>query len=357
MSFIFIVACDNNDDDGGNTYEIPTVYNFENVSYSGQTQRINMLGEMKAYMGTSKTQGTTLDANRLLAMFANDAANAGWQGTYEDSKQIKSKTLESEQEKFEALMQELAVASQSTVAGSEGQSGVIESVDGAKSYLVGDDGLDHAQIIEKGLMGACFYYQATAVYFGDERMNVDNEVVEPGEGTEMEHHWDEAFGYFGVPTDFPTNTDGVLFWGNYSVQRNELLNSNQTAMDAFLKGRAAISNDDLPTRDDAIVEAREIWELISVGSALHYLNDGMANFADMAIRSHSLSEGIAFIYALIFNPDKKITVPQINELLELVAGSSDFSNMNLYQADMAKLQEAKDKLADYYNLEDRKDEF
>ena len=31
-------------------YTIPTTYNFDNVSYSGQTQRIGMLTEMKAYM-------------------------------------------------------------------------------------------------------------------------------------------------------------------------------------------------------------------------------------------------------------------------------------------------------------------
>ena len=107
--------------------------------------------------------------------------------------------------------------------------------------MIGGDGLDHAQLIEKGLMGACLYYQATSVYFGDDRMNVDNEMVEVGEGTEMEHHWDEAFGYFGVPKDFPTSTDGLFFWGSYSNQRNGILESNQKLMDAFLKGRAAIS--------------------------------------------------------------------------------------------------------------------
>ena len=63
-------------------------------------------------------------------------------------------------------MDEMAAASQSSTAGSEGVAGVIESADGAKKYFVGDDGLEYTQLIEKGLMGACFYYQATAVYFG-----------------------------------------------------------------------------------------------------------------------------------------------------------------------------------------------
>ena len=212
---IFVIAsvgCDKDDDDTP-TYDIPQTYSFANVSYSGQTQRLSMLNELKSYMKTANTMGTALDADRMKAMYANDAANAGFSGTYDDSKQLKSKTFESVRADFEALMDEMAAASQSTIAGSEGLSGVIESANGEKRYLVGGDGVEHAQLIEKGLMGACFYYQATAVYFGDDRMNVDNETVVEGEGTEMEHHWDEAFGYLGVPIDFPTNTDGLFFWG------------------------------------------------------------------------------------------------------------------------------------------------
>ena len=337
-------------------YQIPTTYNFENVSYSGQTQRLAMMKELKDYMTTSRTAGNVVDKDRLKAMYAN-AAGAQFTGTYDDSKQIKSKTFEQVQADFEALMDELAAASQSTTAGAMGTSGVIESADGAKSYLVGDDGLDHAQVIEKGLMGACFYYQATAVYLGSDRMNVDNTTVEAGEGTAMEHHWDEAFGYVGVPIDFPTNTDGLFFWGDYSNKRNAVLGSNQTLMNAMLKGRAAISNDDLTVRDEAITEARAAWELIAVGSALHYLNDVLANFDDMALRSHSGSEAIGFIYSLQFNPEKKTTNTQINELLTLVAGSADFNTMDLYGATTANLQQAKDQLATYYSLEDKKDDF
>ncbi len=357
ICLVFVTACKDDEMPPDPTYTIPTTYNFENVSYSGQTQRLAMLAEMKSYMAMSRTTGVSLDAARLKAMFANDAANAQFAGTYEDSKQLKSKTFEQAQTPFENLMDELATASESTVPGEEGISGVIESNDGSKSYLVGDDGLDHAQVIEKGLMGATFYYQSTAVYFGDGRMNVDNTTVTDGKGTEMEHHWDEAFGYFGVPIDFPTNTDGLAFWGNYSNKRNSVLGCNQTAMDAFLKGRAAISNDDLTVRDEAIIEARDVWELISVGSALHYINDGIANFNDMSLRSHSLSEAIGFIYSLQFNPTKKITNATVDQYLTLLAGSADFSSMNLYQTTEANLQQLKDDLAAAYGLTDKKNDF
>lgn len=348
-------ACEK--DNNNPSYEIPASYNFENVSYSGQTQRLAQLSEIKSYMGTSQAQGTSLDATKLKAMFSNDAANAAWTNTYDASKQLKSKTFENQQTVFEDLFDELATASESTVDGAEGQSGVVESLDGSKNYLLGDDGLDHAQLIEKGLMGACFYYQALAVYMGADRMNVDNETVEPGEGTKMEHHWDEAFGYFGVPKDFPTSKDGILFWGSYADKRDAVLGSNSNLMNALLKGRAAISNQDLSTRDEAIVEAQKNWELIAVGSALHYINETLASFDDMAIRGHALSEGIAFTYSLQFNPNKKITNTQVGEVLTLMGGADTFDKMNLYQADKTKLEQAKDLLASYYNLEDQKDDF
>lgn len=337
-------------------YTIPTSYDFENVSYSGQTQRLNMLTELKAYMTTANTQGTAIDAARMKAMYANEAG-ANFAGTYEDSKQLKNKTLESEQAKFEALMDEMALASQSTVPGEEGVSGVIVSQNGDKQYLIGEDGLEHLQLIEKGLMGACFYYQATAVYFGEDKMNVDNTEVTEGKGTTMEHHWDEAFGYLGVPKAFPSDQSGLQFWGNYINRRDELLGSNAAVMDAFLKGRAAISNNDIATRDEAISEARAAWELVSAATALHYLNSGINHFDDMAIRAHALSEAIAFIYSLKFNPEKTINNDQIDALLVLIANADDFSNMNLYQTSLTNLEQAKTDLAAAYGLADQKDLF
>ena len=349
----FFSACTT--DDPMPDYDIPGTYDFIHVSYSGQTQRLNMLGEMKGYMAESRNG--EIDANRLKAMFANDAASAQFAGTYEASKQLKNKTLESEQSKFEALMDELANASQSIVTGEAGVSGLIESMDRSKTYLVGEDGLDHAQVIEKGLMGACLYYQATAVYFGSDKMNVDNTEVSEGKGTAMEHHWDEAFGYFGVPIDFPTNTDGLLFWGSYSNKRNAVLGNSQRMMEAFIQGRAAISNHDLTTRDEMISTIRSEWELISVGSALHYLNEGIDHFDDMAIRSHGLSEAIGFIYSLKFNPEKTMDNSAIDALLTLVGGAASFDEMNLYLITQANLQQAKDELAAAFSLEEKKDLF
>lgn len=333
---------------------IPTTYNFENVSYSGQQSRLAQFGEIKAYMASSQTVGVALDADKLAAMYANEEG-AGYSQAY--TKDLRSKTFESVQEDFDALFVELTAASESTVAGTTGVAGVIASNDGEKNYLVGADGLDHAQIIEKSLMGACLYYQATSFYLGDSQMNVDNITVTEGEGTAMEHHWDEAFGYFGASIDFPISTDGVVFWANYADQREAVLGNSQAIMDALLKGRAAISANRIESRDEAITEVRKQWELISVTSALHYLNSSVTNIDDVALRAHALSEAIGFIYALQFNETKIITNGQVSDILTSLAGSASFANMDINAITVAELEAARETLASIYDLTARQTEF
>jgi len=349
--FLGTTACDDNEDNAG--YDIPDTYTFENVSYDGQLQRLSQLQEMKSYLVTAENDGATLNLNQLQAMFANDAANANWGRTYDDSKQLKNKTFENEQDWYESLFEKVVTASQSaTQTAAEGQAGTAVSNDGTKRYLLDANGVELTQLIEKGLMGACFYYQATAVYFGDGKMDVDNETVEPGEGTAMEHHWDEAFGYFGVPTDFPITTDGVVFWGKYSNGRDALLGTNQEMMDGFIKGRAAISNDDLDTRDEAIEEVSATWQKVSAGTAVHYLNAALANPDDVARRHHAISEAIAFTYSLQFNPIKAVSNTQVQGWIAQMAGSADVEQMNLYQVTDTDLEAVRSAISTTFGFED-----
>jgi hypothetical protein len=243
------------------------------------------------------------------------------------------------------------------VAGVDGTAGVVTSNDGAKNYLLNDKGVELGQVIEKSLMGALLYYQSSGVYFEPGKIDTDNETVTTGKGTSMEHAFDEAFGYFGVPTDFPTNTDNVVFWGNYCNGRNDVLGSNKKIMDGFLKGRAAISAKDIVARDEAIETVRDEWELVVAGTAIHYINSGLDDFGDIACQTQGLSEAIGFIYSLQFSPTKSITNAQIEELLTLVGGSASILDSELYNVTEANLNAAKDKLADWYGVADKKDEF
>jgi hypothetical protein len=342
-------SCEPTEDTG---YTIPSTYNFDNVSYSGQTERLDMLGEIVTYIKTAHSAtASPLDASMLKSMYANDSF-AVWDnnGTY--GKNLRSKTSAAFQDAFDTYLDAAALASQSTGnTASNGTAGVISKNDNTSTYLLNENGMELAQIIDKGLMGACFYYQGTNVYLGSGKMDADNTDVVPGEGTEMEHHWDEAFGYFGVPVDFPTNTTGIRYWGKYCNKHEDVdeYPLNAKMMDAFLKGRAAISANDLTTRDAQIAEIQMNWELVVGATAIYYLNsviDGLGN--DAGSDHHGLSEGFAFIMSLKFGATGSITSSEVDAILVNLFGSADPLQANVYDAaDLSKLEAARDAIAGY----------
>ena len=70
-----------------------------------------------------------------------------------------------------------------------------------------------------------------------------------------------------VDPDFPSTVPN-RFWGKYCNNQDPTLNSNADMMNNFLKGRAAISNDVLADRDEAILSIRTEWEEISAYQAI-----------------------------------------------------------------------------------------
>ena len=335
------------------SYSIPETYNFENVAYSGQTKRLDMMEEITTYIKTAHvSNAAALDAAKIKDMYgANSGNHFSTSELNTATNQLKNKTISTEQANFESYMDAVAVASQSTGStASNGQAGIIASNDGSK-YLLNANGVELTQIIEKGLMGACFYYQATAVYMGSGKMDVDNTTVVPGEGTEMEHHFDEAFGYFGAPIDFPTNKTGIRFWAKYANKVNAAYTTiNASLMDNFLKGRAGISNNDLTARDEAINVLRKEWELAVCGTALYYMNGALEVLStDAGAAHHKLSEGYAFIMGLKYGYGTgSITSAQVDQILVDAFGSSDPLQANLYNVTSAKLEAAKTALVGYF---------
>ena len=324
-------------------YTVPVTYNFSNVNYSGQTVRIGMLDELTTYMKTANTAGVVLDLQKLKNMYENAGNPFSDSGLNTSGKQLKNKTFLADQGIIESYFDSIVANSQSTTAASNGVAGVVTSNDNSKKYLVSANGIEYNQLITKRLMGAVLFYQASSVYLNNLASD-DNTTVNTGNGTDMEHHWDEAFGYFGVPVDFPTNTTGVRYWGSYTNQRNAVLNTNATLMNAFLKGRSAISNQDYTNRDEAVATIRAEWEKISAATAIHYLNEAKTNLSDDAIRSHVLSECLGFVYSLKYNVAKKITDAQITEVLGYIGD-------NLYNVSSSNLDKAKDLLSSVYGLD------
>ncbi|QDH80556.1 DUF4856 domain-containing protein [Echinicola soli] len=360
---LLLLGC-NPDKEKENTPEltIPTTYHFErggssSVSYQGQKDRLNMLSEIKSYLKTGD-KGKELSSQHLLDMFAN--ANSPFESAdlNVSSKKLENKTNPAEVEFNKSLFTEAAavskeVAENGTMA-DEGVAGSIQRGTSEKFINVNEKGWEFTQFIEKGLMGSVFYHQIFNVYLSDARTgdDVDNETIEEGKNhTPMEHHWDEAFGYWGVPVDFP-NGDPVLtddqerFWAKYTLGRNELLNVSEPLMKAYITGRAAIVAKDYPTKNAQKEVIIDFHELVTAATAVHYINKSMNNFSsgDTGSMFHTLSEGYNFVKAIQYSPRKKITQADINEIL-----NEDFgTDGDFWTVTMEGLREAKNKLTTAY---------
>lgn len=329
------------------TYTIPTTYAFTDVNgnstvdYSGQTERLDQLSEMVTLMKTGTT--SILNVQVLKDMFANTNGNGNGNFSFSSTKQLKDKCFSLDQNLFESWMDSIAGASSDfAMTASDGQAGTLSS--GSSTYLFDENGIEYLQLIEKGLMGAVFMYQSLNVYFGPGKMDVDNSVaVDPGNGkyyTTMEHHFDEAFGYFGVDINFPT-TVPTRFWGKYCVSQNSNLNCSADMMNNFLKGRAAISADELADRDAAINAIRKEWEEISAYQAMTYLEDAVGYFGnDDAKFLHALSEAYAFSWNLRYAPVETRRMDATEHASLMALFNSNFWSMSV--ADLNAIKAAID---------------
>jgi hypothetical protein len=291
------------------SYTTPSTFSFTDgsgnstVSYSGQTERLDQLSEMVTLMKTGNA--AILDAQVLKDMFANTNGDGNGNFSFTSTKQLKNKCFTIDQPLFETFMDNIAAASvDNSTTATDGQAGTLTS--GTSTYLFDANGVEQVQVIEKGLMGAVFLNQALNTYFGAGKMDVDNTTaVDPVGGkyyTLMEHHWDEAFGYFGVSTDFPVTVPN-RFWGKYCNNQDPSINSNMDMMGQFLKGRAALSANVLTDRDDAIAAIRAEWEDVSAYQAMTYLDGAVGYFGnDDAKFLHVLSEAFAFAWNLRYAP-------------------------------------------------------
>ena len=336
----FVASCTDPEPED-NSYSVPTSFNFENASYSGQVDRLNMLKEIETYMKLAN-DGEAVDATILKAMYANDGVvwTSDAFAVAQPTKDLESKTFESHQAVIGSLMDELANLS---VNGT-----LTSSLDGEKTYLFNENGFEPIQLIAKGIMGACFYYQGTSVYLSDDKMDVANDItaLEEGAYTDMQHYWDESFGYFGAPTEFSiANTDGASFWAKYGkkTMNGGLETIDNIMLDGFILGRAAINNKDYTVRDEAIGTIRAEWEMIPVSAALHYLNGALENITDDALRNHELSEATAFIAALKYNVEASVTATAVDAIIAELG-------TNLYEVTPEMINNTRTALANAFGI-------
>jgi hypothetical protein len=341
-SALFISGCEE-ETDPIDTLEVPSTYAFtrdgiSTVDHAGQTERLDQLAIMTTLMKTGNTLGNAAINGQLLKdMFAN-TGNPYTGVTF--TKDLRSKCFSNDVDTFEVWMDQLAAASSAQVVASNGVAGVLVegNTDPTTGYLVDANGVELTQVIEKGLMGAVFYFQAMEIYLSEERMaELGNDDFVEGENyTAMEHYFDEAFGYFGAPIDFPsaTSIDQARYWAKYAQARNNGLypGISEEMATAFRTGRAAITAKDYEARDEAIQTIQEKWAIVAAGTAVDYLTKGLSTSGSAVYsRHHALSEAAAFTLCLKYHfVDGNSKYPplqsfaSVQQALDLVGPSTNF---------------------------------
>ena len=316
---LFLTSCSDDDDVVvDNTVTPPSTYKFERngkntVSHGGQTSRLKMASEL--YSGMKSSSSTKAGLNN---MFNNGTgfSDATLNGT---GKKIGSKTFASSvasstvKPKFDAMITDFSdnvIPNWSTTA-ANGTAGKMTDA-GGRTVYINAKGHELTQLFTKGLIGGMTTDQIVNGYLTAAKLDggtniADNNagtLVEGKDYTNMEHYWDEGFGYlYGEEADVknPTLGKGVLL-SKYAKKVND---SNSPGIgkiiyDAFIKGRAAIVAKNYTVRD---AQAKIIQIHISkiIGYKAHdYLNDYVTKAAagTPADAIHALSEGYGFVMSL-----------------------------------------------------------
>lgn len=347
------ISCSDDEDCcTGPVLEVPSTYVFERdgqstVSFSGQTDRLNMLSEIKSEVQNGDN-GEAVSEQVLLNMFANVNDPFADSDLNASSKQLESKTFIADVDFYKQLFSEVgtisASVSETQVTAEAGVSGLIQRGTSGNFILVNEKGHEFTQFIEKGLIGSVFYNQIYNVYLSGERTGDDVENVALVEGenyTDLEHHWDEAFGYWGVPVDFPSELSDAdnRFWANYSYGREALLGTATALKNAYLTGRTAIVNNDFSTKNEQRAVLFAQHELVAAATAIHYINDTVEdlNSGDQGNALHHLSEAYMFVRALKLSPNKLISDNEISEILDQNFGTEgDFWTITIEGLNSAK---------------------
>lgn len=332
------------------SYTIPSTYTFSNMDYSSSTMRLSMLSELTFHIRASHTMTSaiqpTVNAQTLKNMFMNAASSFTQASLNTSGLQLKDKCstaanfiTELEASFDDAQPASITAAANPTVTtASSGTKGKL--IGATRAILVDANGLEYKEVAEKGIMGALLYYQATTLL---NNIGTFDNITAGANGTAQEHAWDEAFGYFGVPVDFPANTTGLKNWGSYCNSVNAAIGSNTLIMNAFLKGRAAITAKNYTDRDAAKATVIATWEKVVAAKCINYLKGAKANIADDANRHHNLSEALGFIKAFRYNPVSKINETEIQNLL------ANFGT-NLYGMTIANIDNVINGLAAKFEL-------
>jgi hypothetical protein len=332
------------------SYKVPSTYNaFVNVDYSEATILIGMMGALSAEIakGTGDAGATVpvaLDGGKLKNMLSNSGNPFGDLSYDSSGYQIKGNCIAVSHPETESYIDSLVMVSQTNAKAGNGVAGLGTTLT-SRRLLLTASGINYSQILFKTLMGDLIAYQITKRVLDN---SLDNTLKIGGKGyTAMEHNWDVAFGYWGVPDSFPSVKSPVKYWGSYSNQVDGGLGCNAEVMNAFLKGRAAISNKDMSTKNAQALIIVKAFDKMTAAAVIRELKEADLDIAanDMVQLVNHLSEAKAFAMAMKNNKNagRVITDTQIETLLA-------FFPENLWDATLADLTNIKTFIATVYGF-------
>lgn len=330
-------GCKKDNNNSTPNYTIPTNYNFTDADSTKAKIVLSMLGKLEGAINTGNTAGVAVDGAKLKAMFANTGNNftdTTFGGVTlnlnASGLQLKSGTISPAQTLIEAILDSVDVASHTGLPAANGQAGVS-----ARKTLLGANSIYWRQYFTKTMMGVYIGHQVQDVYLSDSLNSSISKAAKI-------HAWDQAFYLWCVPANFPTNRAGVKYWGSYTSQIDSGIakpvtsltgvNANPTLMGAFLKGRAALSNNDNTTAQQQAAIIIPFFETMEAAAALHELNEAKGNINNGAQAvAGNLSESLGFWTALKFNTHKKISDADYNAVAALYG--TNFNTISAPQID------------------------
>lgn len=326
-------------------YTVPATYNFVNADFKESASRISMWQGFQSYLGKGTTRTLSADTVNYLWNNTNNAftpelaTNIPYPATALNGLGYNLAGNVTDASTFKILADSAVYISKfNTRAASKGIPGKIGS------RLFNSNGLEYNQLVAKGMMGALTLANVNALLSKVPASN--NTTVIAGKGTEMEHNWDLAFGYVGIPMDYntdydygttPVKADRPLAIGGYFAERANYINAGNRVFDAFRTGRAAITAKDYAVRNAAIVTIDEYLEKTLAASAYAYVTIPQTQTA-LDAKFHGLSEGAGFVAALKYRPaTSKLTAANYQKLVSIL--NTSFYTLS-EDATNAKLKEA-----------------
>ena len=352
LSSLFI-SCDSDDDDNIIDVVAPATYEFlrdgvSTVSYSGQTTRLNQVDAIYNALNSKADDGSGAQKfyteAEIDAMFADGAGfmDASLNGT---GKKVRSKTSagcsagnSATQAQFDDQIADFTanVVFAWTADASSGIAGKL--TDATRSIHVNKYGHEIDQTFVKGLIGGmCVdqivnnYLQPCQLDSGTRTDDNTNGILSGDKNyTDMEHKWDEAFGYLygqvadAKSTDLSTglsSTGTTLFKYFTKIEASNQPGIAKIVFDAFKMGRAAIVAGNYEVRDaQANIIKIQLSRIIGFKS-VDYLEGYISKMAagNTADAFHALSEGYGFIMSLQFtndgNDNPYFTKAEVDEML------------------------------------------